>query len=178
MQAGRVALAVVVGFGGLLLAFAGVSGWQGATRLAGRGSQARDVETAARSFVEAYGSFDFRDPTAYRQQLLPLTSGSVRAAIAGAGVDPVALGQQRRTTTTVLSARVTTLAKDAATAGVTAEQVQSGVDPASGQATEERVRQEVACRLVRQGGRWLVTDFRLLSEEPLGVAPEQEPGAQ
>jgi hypothetical protein len=177
MQAGRVGLAMVVGFGALLLAFAALSGWQGATRLAGRGSQAHAVEAVTREFVEAYGTFDFHEPAAYEQRLVPLTSGNVRAALAGAGVDPVAVGQQRQLTTTVLSVRVTTLAKDEATTEATAEQLRRGVDPASGQPTEERVQQEVACRLVHQGSRWLVADFRLLGEEPLSVAPAAGSGA-
>ena len=93
-------------------------------------------------------------------------------AVAASQVDPVALGQQRTMTTRVLAVEVTALSEDGATASVTAEQLRRGTDPASGRLTEERVLQRVACRLDKEGGRWLVAEFRLLSEEPI------EPGAQ
>jgi hypothetical protein len=119
----------------------------------------------ARSFVEAYGTFDFRDPvsTASACWRSPPTVGE---AVASSQVDPVALGQQRTMTTRVVSVEVTALSEDGATASVTAEQFRRGTDPASGQLTEERVEQRVACRLVKEAGRWLVAEFRLLSEEP------------
>ncbi len=67
-----------------------------------------------------------------------------------------------------MAVEVTALSEDGATASVTAEQLRRGTDPASGRLTEERVLQRVACRLEKEGGRWLVAEFRLLSEEPKG----------
>lgn len=162
----------VVGLAGLLLVMALVSGWQGTTRLTGRGDDTAAVEEAARSFVEAYGTFDFRDQESYRQRLLPLTTGPVREAIASSQVDPVAVSQQRTMTTRVVAVQVTALSQDQATALLTAEQASRGVDPASGRLVEEKVVQQVACRLVREGGLWLVAEFRLLSQE------RQVPGGQ
>lgn len=172
MIGGRGAMVVLGGLAGLLLVMAIVSGWQGTNRLTGRGSETAAVEEAARSFVEAYGTFDFRDPNAYRQRLLALTTGTVRAAVMSSQVDPVALGQQRTMITRVVGVQVTALSEDEATASVTAEQLRRGVDPASGRLTEERVLQRVACRLLRGPDGWLVTEFRLLSEDP------QRPGTQ
>jgi len=169
---GRGAMLALAGLAGLLLVLAVVSGWQGTTRLTDRSDETSAVEEAARSFVEAYGTFDFRDPGAYRERLLALTTGSVREAVAASEVDPVALGQQRTIATTVVAVEVTALSEDGATASVTAEQQRRGTDSASGRLTEERVEQRVACRLEKEGGRWLVAEFRLLSEEPI------EPGAQ
>jgi hypothetical protein len=164
----RGAMVALVGLAGLLLVLAVVSGWQGTSRLTDRSDETAAVEKAARSFVEAYGTFDFRDPGSYRERLLTLTTGSVREALAMSRVDPVALGQQRTMTTQVVAVEVTALSEGGATASVTAEQLRRGTDPASGQLTEERVLQRVACRLVREEGRWLVAEFRLLSEEPKG----------
>ncbi|MDO8611524.1 MAG: hypothetical protein Q7R32_01715 [Dehalococcoidia bacterium] len=172
MIGGRGAMLALAGLAGLLLVMAMVSGWQGTSRLTGRGDDARGVEETAQAFVEAYGTFDFRDPNSYRERLLTLTTGTVRAAVAASQVDPVALGQQRTMTTRVVSVQVTALSDDEATTSVTAEQLRRGTDAASGRLTEERVLQRVACRLVREGDRWLVAEFRLLSEEP------QRPGAQ
>ena len=172
MIGGRGAMVALAGLAGLLLVMAVVSGWQGTSRLTGRGDDARAVEETAQVFVEAYGTFDFRDPGSYRERLLTLTTGTVRAAVAASQVDPVALGQQRTMTTRVVAVEVTALSDDEATASVTAEQLRRGADPASGRLLEERVLQRVACRLVREGDRWLVAEFRLLSEEP------QRPEAQ
>jgi len=169
---GRGAMVALVGLAGLLLVLAVVSGWQGTNRLTDRSDETAAAEEAARSFVEAYGTFDFRDPDSYRERLLTLATGSVREAVAASQVDPVALGQQRTMTTRVVAVEVTALSDDEATASVTAEQLRRGADPASGRLLEERVLQRVACRLVREGDRWLVAEFRLLSEEP------QRPEAQ
>ena len=166
MIGGRGAMLALAGLAGLLLVLAVVSGWQGTTRLTDRSDETAAVEDAARSFVEAYGTFDFRDPASYRQRLLTLTTGSVREAVAASQVDPVALGQQRTMTARVVSVEVSALSEDGATASVTAEQLRRGTDAASGGLTKERVEQRVACRLEKEGGRWLVAEFRLLSEEP------------
>lgn len=167
MMGGRGAVLVLVGFAGLLLVMAVVSGWQGTARLTSRGDATEAVEEAARSFVEAYGTFDFRDPASYRDQLLALTTASVREAVAASQVDPVALGQQRTISTRVTAVQVSALSESEATASVTAEQLRRSVEVASGRLLEERVRQRVACRLVLEGGRWLVAEFRLISEEPV-----------
>jgi Mce-associated membrane protein len=172
MNGGRGAMVALAGLAGLLLVLAVLSGWQGTSRLTDRSDERAAVEETARSFAEAYGTFDFRDPGSYRERLLALTTGTVREAVAASQVDPVALGQQRTMTTRVVSVEVTALSEDGATTSVTAEQHRRGTDPASGQLTEERVEQRVACRLEKEGGRWLVAEFRLLSEEAI------EPGAQ
>ncbi len=166
MIGGRGAMVALVGLAGLLLVMAVVSGWQGTARLTDRGGDSKAVEEAARAFVEAYGTFDFRDPGGYRDRLLALTTGFVREAVQASEVDSVALGQQRTMTARVVAVEVSALSEDEATVSVTAEQLRRGVDPASGRLLEERVLQRVACRLVLEGGRWLVAEFRLLSEEP------------
>jgi hypothetical protein len=165
-------MVAVVGLAGLLLVMALVSGWQGTTRLTGRGDDTAAVEEAARGFVEAYGTFDFRDQESYRQRLLPLTTGTLREAIASSQVDPVAVSQQRTIATRVVAVQVTALSQDQATASVTGEQVSRSVDAATGRLVEDRVVQQVACRLEREDNQWLVAEFRLLSEE------RQVPGGQ
>jgi hypothetical protein len=165
-------MVAVAGLAGLLLVMALVSGWQGTTRLTSRGDDTAAVEERARGFVEAYGTFDFRDQESYRQRLLPLTTGPLGQAIASSQVDPVAVSQQRTITTRVVAVQVTALSQDQATASLTAEQVSRTVDETTGQLVEEEVVQQVACRLVREGGQWLVAEFRLLSEE------RQVPGGQ
>lgn len=166
MIGGRGAMVALAGLAGLLLVMAVVSGWQGTSRLTGKVDDTGTVEEAARAFVEAYGTFDFREPDSYRQGLLALTTGSVREAVQASQVDPVALGQQRTMTTRVVAVQVSAVSDDEATVSVTAEQLRRGVDPASGLLSEERVLQRVACRLSMEGGGWLVAEFRLLSEEP------------
>lgn len=173
MTGQRGAMFVVAGFAGLLLIMAVFSGWQGANRLTTRGDQTKAVEDSAHAFVQAYGTFDFRDLESYRQRLLSLTSGSVRDAVAGSQVDPVAAGQKRTTATNVTSVSVSAIANDAAAASVTAVQLRRSVDLESGNLIEERVLQRVACRLIREGDRWLVSEFRLLSEEPVSPTPQR-----
>ena len=172
MIGGRGAMVALVGLAGLLLVMAVVSGWQGTTRLTGRGDDTKAVEAAARAFVEAYGTFDFRDPESYRRRLLALTTGAVRDAVAGSQVDPVALGRQQTMTARVVTVQVSALSDDEATVSVTAEQLRRSVDPSSGRLLEERVLQRVACRLALEGGHWLVAELRLLSEEPATQAEQ------
>ena len=97
---------------------------------------------------------------------------SGRTLVAASSVDSIALVQQRTVITRIVGVSVTAIADDGATASVTAEQLRRDIDPASGRPVETRVVQHVACRLVLDGGRWLVTEFRLLSEEPAGTTSQ------
>ena len=163
----RGTMAVLGGLAVLLLAFAVVSGCQGVNRLRGRGNGMAEAEKAARLFVEAYGSFDFREPAAYQERLLGLSTGALYEAIATSAVDPTVLGQQETFTTASVAIEVTAFSTNEATASATAEQTRRSVDKASGQLSEQRVRQHITCRLVRVDGRWAVAEFQLMSQEPL-----------
>ena len=167
MTSGRGVMLTLGGLAATLLVIAIVSGWQGANRLRGQGEGMGEVEDAARLFVEAYGTFDFREPTAYRARLLSLSTGDVQAAIATSLVDPTALGQQQTMTTGTVSVQVMAYSDTEATVSATTEQTRRSVDPVTGQLREQRLRQHVTCRLIRIQGRWLVAEFRLRSEEPL-----------
>lgn len=167
MTGGRGVMLILGGLAATLLVIAIVSGWQGANRLRGQGEGMDEVEEAARLFVEAYGTFDFREPTAYRERLLILSTGDVHAAVGGSQVDPTALGQQQTMTTGTVSIHVTAYSDSEATVAATTEQTRRAVDATTGQLREQRLRQHVTCRLIRIQGRWLVAEFRLRSEEPL-----------
>ena len=140
-------MVVVSGPAGLLLVISLFSGWQGASRLRGQGEDMSAVEDAAREFVGAYGTFDFREPDAYRTRLLGLSTGAVYEAVNTSQVDPTSVGQQQTIATDSVVVSVTALSDDAATASATAEQTRRAIDPATGQLREQRVRQHVACRL-------------------------------
>jgi hypothetical protein len=129
------------------------------------------VEDAAREFVEAYGTFDFREPDAYRTRLMDLSTGAVHEGVSTSQVDPASVGQQQTIATDSVAVDVTALSDDAATASATVEQTRRATDPATGQLREQRVRQHVACRLVLVSGRWLVAEFRLTSQEPIEPWP-------
>jgi len=167
MTGGRGVMLILGGLAATLLVIAIVSGWQGANRLRGQGEGMGEVEEAARLFVEAYGTFDFREPTAYRERLLSLSTGDVHAAVATSQVDPTALGQQQTMTTGTVSVQVTAYSDNEATVSATSEQNRRAVDLSTGQLREQRRRQHVTLRLVPSAGRWLVAEFRLRSEEPL-----------
>ena len=167
MTGGRGVMVILGGLAATLLVIAIASGWQGANRLRGQGEGMGEVEGAARLFVEAYGTFDFREPAAYRERLLSLSTGDVHAAVAASQVDPTALGQQQTMTTGTVSIEVTAYSDTEATVAATTEQTRRAVDATTGQLREQRLRQHVTCRLIRIQGRWLVAEFRLRSEEPL-----------
>jgi hypothetical protein len=171
-MSGRGAMFLIAGFAALLLIIAVFSGFQGARRLTSQRDETAAVKEAAQTFVLAFGTFDFRQPEVYRQRLLSLSTGVVREAMLASRVDPVAVGQKRTTTTQVLSVSVNALSGDAASASVAAEQLRKSVDPETGKLVEERVTQRIACRLLRQGGAWLLAEFRVVSEEPLGPTPQ------
>jgi len=167
MTGGRGVMVILGGLAATLLAIAIVSGWQGANRLRGQGEGMSEVEEAARLFVEAYGTFDFREPDAYRERLLSLSTGDVHAAVAASQVDPSALGQQQTMATETVTVQVTAFSDTEATVSATTEQTRRAIDATTGQLREQRLRQHVTCRLLRIDGRWLVAEFRLRSEEPL-----------
>ncbi|MGE3601555.1 MAG: hypothetical protein AB7N70_39120 [Dehalococcoidia bacterium] len=167
MTGGRGVMVILAGLAATLLVIAIVSGWQGANRLRGKGEDMSKVEEAARLFVEAYGTFDFREPAAYRERLLSLSTGDVHAAIAASQVDPTALGQQQTMATETVTVQVTAFSDTEATVSATTEQTRRAVGATTGQLREQRLRQHVTCRLLRIDGRWLVAEFRLRSEEPL-----------
>jgi hypothetical protein len=164
--AGRGAAIAVLGLAGLLLAIAVTSAWSGATRLGDSADEREAVELAAAGFVVATGSFDYRDPESYTTRLVGLTSGELRRSVAAAAIDPVATSQQRSLSAVVESVTVTALAGGVAAATVEATQTRRWIDSASGQLNEEHVKQRVSCRLVREDGRWLVTELLLLSQQP------------
>jgi hypothetical protein len=167
MTGGRGVMLILGSLATTLLVIAIVSGWQGANRLRGQGEGRSEVEAAARLFVEAYGSFDFREPAAYKARLLELSTGDVYAAIAASQVDPTALGQQQTIGTEAVTIQVTAFSDTEATVSATTEQTRRAVDITTGQLRVQRLRQHVTCRLLRIDGRWLVAEFRLRSEEPL-----------
>ena len=177
MTAGRGPGYALLALAGLLAVLAVTSAWSGASRLAGRGedgaarraADASAVEAAASAFVSAYGGFDYRDPDGYTARLAGLTGGEMRTALAGAAVDPAATSGRRRSRASVQSVSVEALSGTAAEATVRSLQQRSWLDPASGRAAGEEVTQQVRLRLVREGGRWLVTDVVLLGEEPAGA---------
>lgn len=171
MIGGRGAMFVLAGLAGLLVVIAVMSGWQGTTRLTRQRDDTAAVEDSCKSFVEAYGTFDFRDPVSYQDRLMALTAGTLKAAVASSQIDPLALGQLRTIATEVVDVRVTALSEDDATVSATAEQLRRSIDPTSGQLVDEAVVQHVACRVVLAGGSWLVAEFRLQSEEPARRTP-------
>ena len=176
MTGGRGAMFVLGGLSGLLIVLAVLSGWQGTARLTRQRDDTAAVQDACRSFVEAYGTFDFRDPGSYRNRLMSLTAGALKAAVASSQIDSLALGQLRTIATDVVTVEVTALSDDDATASATAQQQRRSIDSASGQVVDEAVIQHVACRVVLAGGSWLVAEFRLHSEEaaPKGASAFRE----
>lgn len=169
MSGGRVVMLLLGGLAATLLAIAIVSGWQGANRLRGQDQGKSEVKEAARLFVEAYGTFDFREPAAYRERLLAMSTGDVHAAIAASQVDPTALGQQQTMETGAVTVQVTAYSDTEATVSATTEQTRRAIDATTGQLREQLIRQHVNIRLVSVEGRWLVAEFRLRSDEPLQV---------
>ncbi len=159
------------GLASLLLVLAAVSGWQGSNRLAGGSDDSAAVEKACRLFVQAYGSFDFRDANSYRDRLRTLTTGALRAAVTSSQIDTAAIAGLHTVSTRIVGAQATALSAEAATVSVTAEQSRRRVGVGSGQLIEEEVIQRVACRLVQEAGSWLVAEFRLESEQPLRSPP-------
>jgi hypothetical protein len=124
------------------------------------------VEDVAKAFVESYGTTDFNDDAAYRVRLLSLSGGGLQQAIAASGPEPVALGQERLMHTRVVAVELIVLTSNNASVLVTAEQVREVLSPPAG-IQQESVLQKVACKLAREDGRWLVVEYRLLSEEPV-----------
>jgi len=166
---GRGAGYALLALAGVLFIAAVVSGWSAATGFQGRGAAAHAVERAAVDFVVAYGTFDYRDTRGYTEQLVSLTTGRLRAALAAAAVDPAAARAERAVTTRIEAVSVSAIAEDEASVFVTAVQERRWVDadavsPAR-RHLQETVRQRMTCRLVREGGRWLVVEVRLESME-------------
>ncbi len=171
MTASRTPGLVLVALAAVLVAFAGAGVCGGVSQLTSRDGQAQAAESAARAFVLALGTFDYRAPHEYAANLAPLTAGPLRSAIAGASVDLGASSAQRTMTARVESASVTSLAEDRATVAVTATQVRRWIDPSLAYPLHESVTQLVLCQLVREDGRWVVTGL-----EPQAIAGQRPEG--
>lgn len=171
MTASRTPGLVLIALAALLVAFAAAGICGGVSQLTSRDGEAQAAESAARAFVLALGTFDYRAPHEYAANLAPLTTGPLRSAIGGASVDPGASSAQRTMTARVESASVTSLAGDRATVAVTATQTRRWVDPSLGDPLHESVTQLVLCQLVREDGRWLVTGL-----EPQAIAGQRPEG--
>ena len=174
MTPGRGAGAALLALAVLLAALAAWSAWSGASRLAGRGDAdaapaAASVETAAAAFVAAYGAFDHREPHAYAARLAALSGGDLRTALQGAAVDPAAVEARLQSAAAVQSVSVAALSAASAEAAVRSLHRRSRLDPASGVSVRDVVTQRVRLSLARESGRWLVTEVRVLSEEPAGA---------
>jgi hypothetical protein len=155
----------LVGLAGLLLALAVVSGWRGTHRLTSRSDDTHAVEQAATDFVEAYGTFDFRDSASYQERLLALTTGQVRQAVLAAAVDPAAVAQQQTMTSHVTAVTATAMSDSEATTSVTATQTKRSVDPATGVLSDQQTTEIADCRLVKEGGSWRVAELHIRSAE-------------
>lgn len=171
MNARRGPMFAVFGLGALLLLIALVSAWTGAHRLTQRDDQASEAKAAAVAFVQAYGTFDAQSAASYTPRLASLTSGDLHQALIAARVDPTASAQQASMSVETTNASVTSLSREAATVSVLATQRRAQLEPVSGTRSEEVVEQQVACRLVRLGGRWLVVEFRLVSQAADSARP-------
>jgi len=169
VSGGRGAAYQLLGFVGLLLALAIVSGWSGATRLADRGEESEAVAASASQFVIAYGNFDYRTADAYLLGLASLTTGALREAVLLGEIDPEAIAQQRTTTALIDSVSVTALSERGASATVRSTHRRSWVDPASRQVVGEHVTQHVSVGLVREGERWLVAELFVFGEEAVSA---------
>lgn len=165
MIGGRAVGVMLGGFAAVLLALAVASGWQGGTRLTGRSDVAEEAENAARAFAEAYGTFDARATDSYRERLVALTTGPLREAVVQMEADPAAVAQARTLTTRVVAVQIGSLTRNRATADVLVEQRRQAVDPATGGSWDDGVRGRLTCRLVRETGRWLVAEVRLVPIE-------------
>jgi len=171
MTASRTPGLVLIALAAVLVAFAVAGVCGGVSQLTSRDGEAQAAESAARAFVLALGTFDYRAPHQYSTSLAPLTTGPLRDALAGASVDPGASSAQRTMTARVESASVTSLTGDRATVAVTATQVRRWVDPSLAYPLHESVTQFVLCQLVREDGRWLVTGL-----EPQAIAGQRPEG--
>jgi len=162
---------VLIALAAVLVAFAVAGVCGGVSQLTSRDGDAQAAESAARAFVLALGTFDYRAPHEYTASLAPLTTGPLRDALAGASVDPAASSAQRTMTARVESASVTSLAGERATVAVTAKQARRWVDPSLAYPLHESVTQLVLCQLVREDDRWLVTEL-----EPQAIAGQRPEG--
>ena len=177
MTAGSGAGPALLALAALLAAIAAWSAWSGASRLADRGGagavpaapDAASVEAAAAAFVAAYGAFDHREPDAYAARLAALSGGELRPALERAAVDPAAVAMRLQSAAAVQSVSVEALSAASAEATVRALHRRGRLDPAGGESVRDVVRQHVRLRLAREGGHWLVTGVRVLSEETAGA---------
>jgi hypothetical protein len=129
------------------------------------------AETLARTFVEISGTFDYRDQESQYQRLLPLLADEVPFQ-----ENSTAVSTRRIETTRVIATRKSAVSDDDAIITVTAHHFRSYLPYASSEVVEERLLEQVDCRLVMQQGRWLVSRCKTLSEEPL-LEGNSTPGA-
>jgi len=154
----------MLGLSALLAVAAACSAWSGASRLAARGDDGVSAETAAASFVRAYGSFDHRRADLYAPGLAALATGELRRALTGGSVDPGARRERLTGTARIESAELTSLSRDTAVVTVRSRHGWSRVDPGSGAELWEEATRWQSLRLLRRGGSWLVAEMELTGD--------------
>jgi hypothetical protein len=137
----------------------------------GEGEDTTEVETAARTLVEVWGTFDYRDQESRYERLLPLLASETRAQWADFQIDPSAVSWQITGNTHVTAAQVDSVSEDNAVVVVSAEDSSHFIPYQSSRVVEKRVLQQVRVWLVLEDGHWLVTQWQVVSEEPL---PQEE----
>jgi len=171
MMMGRAARAGLLGMVWALLAMAAIGcGRQATEQTDGDDGtpvvDTSEVEAVARAFVEVSGTFDYRDQESQYEQVLPLLADKMPFQ-----ENSTAVSTQRIETSRATATRVDAISDDDAIITVTADHFRSFLPYQPSEMVEERVLQQVDCRLVREEGRWLVSRSMILSEEPL---PQEE----
>ncbi|MGD0115538.1 MAG: hypothetical protein ABSC13_05980 [Dehalococcoidia bacterium] len=128
---------------------------------------ANEAEAVARTLVEVWGTYDYRDQESRYERVLPLLASERRAQWPAFQVDQSAVAWQIIGNTTVTAARVDSESDDRAVVIVTAEDYSRYVPYESSRVVEKWILQQVEVSLVLEDGHWLVTEWRALSEQPL-----------
>jgi hypothetical protein len=129
-----------------------------------------EIEAAARTFVEAWETFDYRDQEARLNRVLPLLTADKRSQYTAFHENGYARLDELTGTTSVTASKVTDVSENDVSVAVTTKRFRHFIAHLPGpesELIEQSSIEQMECYLVLEDGQWLVERWQIVSERLL-----------
>jgi hypothetical protein len=138
-----------------------------------------EAEAAAKTFVEAWETFDYRDQEGRFNRVLPLLTAERRSQYTAFHENAYARLAELTGTTSVTASRVTDVSGDNVTVAVTTSRFRHFIAHLPGpELIEQSSVEHAECHLIFEDGRWLVAKWQIESERVLPSEATPTPPAR
>jgi len=141
-----------------------------ATQPTSKGVDTKEVEAAARTFVEAWETFDYRDQEGRFNRVLPLLTADKRSQYTAFHENGYARLDELTGTTSVTASQATDVSENDVSVAVTTKRFRHFIAHLPGpksELIEQSSVEQVECHLIFEDGQWLVEKWQIVSERLL-----------